>query len=581
MQEFIEQLKPAWGSEPWILEGWQQITDDEKQLIKNRLDELFKEGLPFELKHEKILYLYTFSLLAQLEVLAVQIPLKFGNKMSVPEHQQCMRVQLLDEIFHGMVFTKIVYLLSVPHAFPPAYNENIENLCNFIRKEDSPQVAVVLLNLIGEGWIEEIFKSLKKQGIAPKVFTTIIDDEHRHVSEADLYREVGLPDTAKLTEKLYYIEEQLLTNLFLQFNYVLSVSTLLGVEGSIDFLRSLDKKHAQQLNKLNLHPSERWQFFMKLCTKVFPQIQNYGRYNYEIEMTPIRKVFMTQWKNPCDPTMAGQFNLDVSSLDFFNKKFPAETLTTFMLQTVSQGLSKEDSFRAYLNYGKLYLNKKSHVGLIVKLPDCSDHLGTIIFEDCHLFTLQELSLKIRNTLKRMVFCFKKREQIEQKHPELGQIMESLLYESANNFYPYPFPGNSVVSVSNIGFCGYSQAKSPLRINEALKFTLLTVERRPIWNHSTKAFEPRDILPISISADHRIFDGNVPVPKLIASCFEDVFTKMINDFDNPMPKGKNEDSPHFIKQVEELIEANLALGYRALLFLQTYWPEFIQFDKLFK
>ncbi|WP_232220205.1 hypothetical protein [Legionella tunisiensis] len=100
--------------------------------------------------------------------MAIQVPLKFESRMSSPADQKRMRVQLLDEIFHGMVFTKIVYLLCAPQALPPAYNENIELLCNFIRNEDCPKVAVVLLNLIGEGWIEEIFKSLERQGIAQK-----------------------------------------------------------------------------------------------------------------------------------------------------------------------------------------------------------------------------------------------------------------------------------------------------------------------------------------------------------------------------------------------------------------------------
>ena len=264
VDELNELLRPSWGSEHWILEGWNQISKEEKELIKGRLDELFKDGLPFDLKYDKLLYIYTFSLLAQLEVLAIQVPLKFESKMSTPEFRQQMHVQLIDEIFHGLVFTKIVYLLCAPLSLPPAYSENIERLCNFIRDEDCPKVAVVLLNLIGEGWIEEIFSSLESQGVAPKVFATIIEDEHRHVSEADLYRDIGLPDKEIVRRKLEYLEEQLLTNIFLQYKYVLSVSTLLGFEGAIGFLQALDKKHNQQLKKINIEPSENWHFLWRL-----------------------------------------------------------------------------------------------------------------------------------------------------------------------------------------------------------------------------------------------------------------------------------------------------------------------------
>ena len=82
MDEFTALIRPVWGAEKWISEGWDRLTDAEKQLIRGRMDALFQDGLPFELEKPKIFYIYTFSLLAQLEVLAVQIPLKFESKMS-------------------------------------------------------------------------------------------------------------------------------------------------------------------------------------------------------------------------------------------------------------------------------------------------------------------------------------------------------------------------------------------------------------------------------------------------------------------------------------------------------------------
>ena len=66
MDELSGLLRPSWGAEKWILEGWDTLTVDEKKLIKSRMDDLFKDGLPFELKSDKLFYIYTFSLLAQL-----------------------------------------------------------------------------------------------------------------------------------------------------------------------------------------------------------------------------------------------------------------------------------------------------------------------------------------------------------------------------------------------------------------------------------------------------------------------------------------------------------------------------------
>jgi hypothetical protein len=579
--ELIELLRPSWGAEKWILEGWNKITSDEKQVIKDRMDELFRDGLPFELKSDKLFYIYTFSLLAQLEVLAIQVPLKFESKMSTVEYRERLRQQLLDEIFHGLVFTKIVYMLCSPYAAPPQYSPNIEVLCNFIRNEDCPKVAIMLLNLIGEGWIEEIFYSLHRFDIAPKVFSKIIEDEHRHVCEADLYRDIGMPDLKVIKPKIAYLEEQLITNIFMQYKYMVSVSALLGVEGVKDFKQSLNKKHLEQLKKINLEPTENWKFFMEFGDNILPRIQSFTESNQEVEMTSIRKVFMTQWSNPSDPTMAGQFNVNVSCLDFFNKKFPAETLTCLMMQAVSLGLAENDSFRNYISFRKIFRSKEAYIGLVVKLPECGDHIATIVFENCHTISIRELSTKIRAVMKMMTYCYKKREHLEKTNPQVQKIMEQMVSEYAYSTYSYPMAGTPFVSLSNIGFCGYSQSMSPLRCNETMKFTLMEVERRPVWDKETQSFKPEDILPVSISADHRLFDGNLPVPKMTSQYFEAMFAKMIGDKSNLSQSKTDYAASELLIEnlLNKLISSNIEMGYKTLLFLQTYWFDFLSIEDL--
>lgn len=566
MDELTELLRPAWGAEKWILEGWDKINAEEKNLIKSRMHALFKNGLPFELQQDKLFYLYTFSLLAQLEVLAIQIPLKFEEKMSLPEHKKLMRVQLLDEIFHGLVFTKIVYLLSAPYASPPPYNAEIEILCNFIRSEECPKIGLVLLNFIGEAWIEEIFYSLQQAKIAPKVFSAILEDERRHVCEADLYREIGIPNEEVIRSKLHYLEEQLLTNIFSQYKYMTSVVSLLGIEGATHFIQSLHKKHLTQLDKLGLSPSTQWNSFMQMQEQFLPQMQSYLHHT-EVEMTPIRKALMTQWDNPCDPTMAGEFNVNVSSLDFFAKKYPPETLTTLMLQAISQGLMQAETFRYFLNHKKLWLSQKAYVGVVVKLPECRDHIGTIVFEDCHLWSVQALATKIRNVVQQMVWCYQKREALEQEFPAFKDAFDEALEDMFYGVYPYPMPMSPVVTVSNIGFCGYTHAKSPLRINEGLRFTLLEVGRKLVWNKSSNQFEAQDLLPVSISADHRIFDGNLPIPTLIQTLFDEKLAHMHVYADDFLPSPTYE---QIIPQLEQLLVNNKPLAYKMLLVLQTLW-----------
>ncbi len=575
VDELTELLRPSWGAEKWILEGWNKITVDEKQLIKNRIDELFCDGLPFELKSDKLFYIYTFSLLAQLEVLAVQIPLKFESKMSTPEYRNRMRQQLLDEIFHGLVFTKIVYMLCAPYASPPPYSPHIEIICNYIRNESCPKIAIMLLNLIGEGWIEEIFESLHRADVAPRVFATILEDEHRHVCEADLYRDIGVPDRDQIKPKIAYLEEQLITNIFMQYKYMSSVCALLGVEGVIHFKESLNKKHTQQLSKVNLEPSENWKNFIEFADEILPRVQNYTESNFEVEMTPIRKVLMTQWDNPSDPTMTGQFNIDISCLDFFNKKFASETLTTLMLQAVSSWMTISDHHRNYLSFRKIFQTKESYVGLVVMLPGCGDHIGTIVFENCHNLNFYELSAKIRTIVHMMVYCFKKREFLEKTNPRVQQLMKDMVYEYAYNTYPYPLAGTPYISLSNIGVFGYTQSMAPLRKTEAMRFTIMEVDRKPVWNNEAQSFLPKDMLPVSISADHRIFDGNSTVPRMVEESFKAMFAKMNQE----KPRSKQTIPQHEQLEllIEQLIATNVEMGYKTLMLLQTCWFDFISLE----
>ncbi|HBI21298.1 MAG TPA: hypothetical protein DDY37_01700 [Legionella sp.] len=590
MDELNKLLVSPWGAEKWIFEGWNKITSSEKALITGRMDDLFKDGLPFELKHDKLFYIYTFSLLAQLEVLAIQVPLKFEKKMSSPRFRQRMRMQLLDEIFHGLVFTKIVYLLCAPHAQPPVYNEQVEELCDFIRKEDCPKVGVVLLNLIGEGWIEEIFNSLYQQQIAPNVFSIIINDEHRHVGEADLYRDIGLPDMAVVRSKLDYLETQL-ASIFSQYKYASSVSTLLGIQGTIDFMQALDKKHREQLNKINLVPGKMWQSFLDISHEIFPRIHQYAQHIHQIEMTPGKQLFMTQWDNPNDPTMVGEFDVNVSCLDFFNKKYASQTLTTLMLQAISQGLADDDSFRCFLSHKMLYRSTEAYVAVVVKLPECGHHIGNIVFENCHKMPVLALATRIRNAIKMMTFCYKKREQLEKMHPHLKLIITDMLYDFNFGTYAYPMPGSSMVTLSNIGSSGYTRAKSPLRSNESMKFTLLEVQRKQVWNKATQSFELQDILPVSISADHRIFDGNMPGPKLVRSLFQQKFQQMIENKVEPAVKvQENNAALSDGNELEQILAYNSALdkilpyhleaGYKALVMLQSMWIDFIGIEDFF-
>lgn len=578
MDDFNELLHPLWVSEKWILEGWEKIDAHDKELIKKHMEELFKNGLPFEVKHDKLLYVYSFSLLTQLTRLAIQVPLKFKDKTSSQENKKWLHAQLLEAIFHSLAFTKILYILCTPYTVPPEHNANIEILCNVLRNEECPKTAVIL-SLIIKGWIAELFTCYARQDIAPKIFNIILNNEHQHIDEANLYHDINLPIQNEMKQKIDYLEEQLLVNLFLQHQYVLTAFSLLGIEGTSNFMQSLNTRYTQQLKKIHIQPGNKWVLFMQLAQISMRKILDYAQTYEEIEMTPMRKVLMAQWNNPNDATMTSQSNVDVSCIDFFGKKYPPETLTTLMMQTVSLWLKENELYCTHLHYKKLYRSKNAYVGVVVQLPGCQDQIATIAFKDCHEMTLSELAQRIRDIIPMMVYCYKRCEELEKNHPHLKLYEEQKLFDFAYDIYGCPMPGSSIVTLSNIGPWGYTYGQSPLFKNEAMKLVMLQVERRQVWNNKTQAFEIQDHLPLSISADHRLFDGNTPVPQILNDSFQRMFQKMQHDSENILPQTSNE-LLHFIKTAEAMLSLNIDFGYQCLSSLQITWLDFLGPDKLF-
>lgn len=573
MDTMSELLRPTWGAEKWISEGWQKITSEEKKLITDRMNDLFKDGLPFEIKHDKLLYIHTFSFLAQLEVLAIQIPLRFEDKMSNPEFKKQMRRQLLDEIFHGMVFTKIIYLLCAPYAEPPEYNENIEKLCNFIREEECPKVGVVLLNLVAEGWIEELFSLLYQENVAPKVFKVILEDEHRHVCEADLYKDIGMPDQKILAEKLKTLEETMISALTLEPKYLTATSELLNRNS---FMQILNEKHIKQLKKIQMRPSKRWRLFVRMGN--FTRKLTLKHDVKELEFTPIKQIFLTQWNETGDPVMTGNFDIDVSRLKLSEKIYPSSTVTTLTLQAISKMLHDNPELRNCLNHNKTIQVKDATVSLVVQLPGCNDHLSNIVFTNCHEMPIEVVTLKIKQIIKIMTYCYKLREQMEHQHPHLKLNLDKFYADCNNKNYPYPMSAPGFVSVSNIGFCGFNQGASPLRKHEALKFTLLTVKKAPVWSESTQTFEARDLLPVSVSADHRVIDGNNPAPIKLNKAFDSMFEQMSNQGKFNLDNIKDL-STTSIDKLESIFQDDIELRYRLLSILQSIWDDVTCLDEI--
>ncbi len=570
MIQLQQLIKPMWSVEKWLNSSWSILNEAEKKIISQRVDEMFYNPIPFQLQHDKILYLHLFSLLTQLEIFGLQGLIKTLNKLPKGDLQRKFRQQIMDEIFHAVVFARITFELAAPYAFPPIPSDGIEKFLSFLVEEQDLKTSLVLINLVAEGWIEEIFVAMQEYNIAPRVFDVVIADESRHLEDSALYLEGGLPEKEGLTKKLAAFEAELITMIFSQHTYVLTLINFLGVEGAKRLFSNIDQKHTRLLKKIDATVSDDWRFFMDNISLLVESVFHDQASDKLVEQTDTRRIFAALWDEPNQPTQSSLFSIDITPVGFFEKKFKPEVLTCLMLQALSKAMSDHPVLKNYMLHHKIYNPKDSFVGLAVLLPGSDDHLSMIEFKNCHTMHVLELAKHIQYDIKNMVFCYQRSQQLKKDHPYLMDSFNETFTPRSETIFNDPFFAKPTISLSNIGHWGYEVPISPLFPNETVKLTLGKIERKQVWNNTSKTFEVRDILPVGISVDHRVFDANIPVPKVMQTAFDDVFLAMQQ---NPLPTAPlkySVDHNEFVELSNKLVESDLELGFGCLFVSSQVW-----------
>lgn len=575
-------ISPSRGVEKWIIEGWNMLNGKEQAEIEERVETLFGEGRPFELAHDKAIYLYIFTLLSQLEIVALQLPLRTLPHLKNKKLKQLMRQQLVDEVFHAIIFSKIACDLSMPFGCPPEYNHCIENICIFIRDEPEVGAAIVLLNLIAESWFEELLDVLSDKGLAPKVFDVIIEDERRHVNEAELYNEIGLPDKKYLEERIAYFENELIGDLVFQLKYSAAMMHVLGNSGCVHLIHKIYEKHKHQLEKINLSPQEKWEKLMKTLMGYLGDDDFEGMTPDDtlIEASSTRRILINAWKPPINPTMFSLFSLDVSRLEIFENKYPPQTLTGLVLQAMSKLNKENPNLRNYVVHHKMYNAVDNYVHLVVNLPGATNHLAMLKIKNSHEISVYELSDRVQNYVQLMSYARYKSEQLAEEYPGLlTNYYAAAVPDHADAFRYVELPG-SIISLTNVGPWTGEQSLSPLLPFESLKLTMSQVDKKQIWNNKIKTFEVQDRLPIGLSADHRVFDANMGTPKML----QVALNEMIDQLEENGERGQSEeikavDIDQFIDFSNKMLEKNLKWGFRYLIGASHCWQSDIDLNLL--
>ncbi|HEX7128464.1 MAG TPA: dihydrolipoyllysine-residue acetyltransferase [Rhodanobacteraceae bacterium] len=206
----------------------------------------------------------------------------------------------------------------------------------------------------------------------------------------------------------------------------------------------------------------------------------------EIEEKPLSRIKKLSGANLARnwamiPHVTQHESADVTDMEAFRKQLGAEnkdvkiTPLVFLIKAVVAALKQYPQFNASLDASgeKLVLKKYFHVGIAVDTPD---GLVVPVIRDCDRKGLLELAT------------------------ELGEISKKARDRKLS---PNDMSGGCF-SISSLGGIG-GTAFTPI-IN-APEVAILGVSRssmQPVWNGS--AFEPRLMLPLSLSYDHRVIDG---------------------------------------------------------------------------
>lgn len=579
MIDFNELVRPVWDAERWLYNEWKKLEEADQESIKKRVDELFFNEIPLNVDYDKLSYLRLFSLFSRIEVMGLYGMIKSLRQLEHDALYPILKQQVLDEFFHAIVFMKMAHQLAIPYAMPPNDGQSFDKLSAITMHEPNLGTSLVIINLLGEAWLEVLFSTLAERNIATNIFTTILADESRHLDEFDLYTKVGMPEKRYLIRRVAECEQELMNLILGQENYLIAILNLLGKETSLALFQKIRHKHDLMLQKIGLTSSKPWQNFIDTMPMVVENVFYAQERDTVVEPGTTRKVLSSFWGAPNLPTQSSIFTIDVTPVDFFEKKFPPQTITCLMLQALSKTIADTPMLKNYRHEGRIYNPQDSYVTLAVKLSEYNDTICAIEFKNCHEMNVMELGLHIENDIKLMTYCYKKVEELKKAHPFLNQILNKMLLDAEFNPYRSGLLARPSISLSNVGHWGYEKAVSPLFPNETVKLTLTKMERKQVWNNTSKQFEIKDLLPVGISVDHRVFDGNVPIPYYMQQSFNDVFSNMIQKrppFTNTLSSFEQ-----LIELSEEILERDLQLGFRLLFVASQAWKNQYTFEHLLK
>lgn len=489
-------VRPTWPPLRHVQRGWDALTSEEQQQVHDRVEAVLAAHEWGD--HPRDALLQFFAFLAQVETIAIEIPLRFLPEC--PEHLQPMlRRQLVDEVFHSTLFSRLAHELAHPHAAPPAPLPSAEELLDQIRAEEDMALSATLLNLVAEGWIETIFEHAAGWGVADAVFQTVLEDETRHVHEAQDYNQGMDPEKARAAVHRF---ESDLVRLGAEPRVMLSLLQLAGQDGYQAMVQDLHDQHRRHLAQVDLEPSEAWQEQDRMMRQAMAEEMEIPR-PAAAEDTPWRTMARKVWDTPRDPTMQGQFHVPVGHI-------PKRLLTPVLVAAIGRAWHDNPRLNRIVSRDRVWTLPSANVGVRVLVAE--DELATVVITDAHTRSVRDISRMVIDGYEQLRALRTHRRKAMARASEAAQVKatgrggQGLLWDPESAAMLPPEANQFSVALSNPGKFGLVEGAGAFSGDMAPSSDITCGLRRRMPKWYGVAYLPAWHVTLGCLQDHRIFDG---------------------------------------------------------------------------
>jgi hypothetical protein len=501
-----------------VRRGWEHLTTKERALVQHRVETVLAHHVWGPHAKDSLLHFFTF--LAQVETIAIEIPLRFLPH-APKKVQPLLRRQLVDEVFHSTIFARLAHELAVPNTQPPPPLPSAERLLDKIRNEPDLAVTACLLNLVAEGWIETLFKHALRWGISDPVFKAVLADEARHVDEASQYLE-GL-DLAKAQAAVEEFEQGMMA-VGAEPSVALAILDLAGEANQRALAMALQQQHRTHLAEVGLHPSKGWDEAASAASRAVESAEPVAM-PAAVEDTEWRRLARRVWVTPRDPTMVGDFDVPVGHV-------PRKALTPVIIAALGRAWAKHPPLNRIVARDRVWQLPQANVGVRVLLDD--DELATVIIPEADRRSVNDIRRMLQDGIAQLKRARRESAKSQAPPTEIDPTLAGMMPALPHMF---------AVAISNAGKWGVVSGSGSFSgwVSPSTDITVGLRRRLPRWKGI--AYFPSWHVNVAAIQDHRVFDGRASAltvtgiqealsPKAVKEILQTPDTLPPEDPDNP-------------------------------------------------